>query len=103
MRIFVGSIQTETKIKVKGKGVAYSLKIYQLTLHFTPLSLDLFICVSFQAYILAAISPHRTYRTHLYPTRDSFTPESSGACEDKVSQPRTQTLEQSHNVEREET
>ena len=41
---------------------------------------------------ITAISAPRTYRTHchLCPTRYSFTPESSEACEGKVSSPRTQ-------------
>ena len=62
-----------------------------------PWSLDLFIHVPFQLPFLghtalAAISTLGTNRTHchLCPTRYSFTPESSEACEGKVLCPRTQ-------------
>ena len=76
----------------------YSAHTMLCALHtYYPWSLDLFIHVPFQLPFLehtalAAISALGTSRTHFHlcPSRYSFTPESSEACEGKVPCPRTQ-------------
>ena len=87
----------ETAEHLKMKVQAYSLiSSHQPTLYFTPWSLDLLIRVAFQLheehYRPAAILAHWTHRSqtshcHLCPTRYSYTPESSEACECKMTGP----------------